>query len=240
MPVPTPLHPRTAALCTSRRWKEWAGYHAVCSYDTCADREYFALRHAAGLLDVSPLCKYELRGPDAGAVLARVWAKDVSRLAPGRVTYGCWCDEHGKVLDDGTVCRLDEQHWRMTSAEPSLAWLARSARGFRVEIEDTSRSTAAVALQGPRARDVLGDACAEDLSGLRFFRHARARVAGIDVEVTRTGYTGDLGYEVWVAAERAVEVWDALMAAGRAHGLQPAAINASQTSTARSAATHTS
>lgn len=208
------------------RWKEWAGYHAVCSYDTCHEREYFAFRHAVGLLDVSPLCKYELTGPDAGRLLARVWSKDVSGLKPGRVTYGCWCDDHGKVLDDGTVCRIDEDRWRMTSADPSYAWLVRHARGLRVEIEDTSHRTAALALQGPRARDVLCGACDEDLAGLRFFRHARATISGVPVEVTRTGYTGDLGYEVWVDAERALAVWDGLVGAGRPHGLEPAGLDA--------------
>lgn len=229
MPVPSPFHARTSALCTSLRWKEWAGYHAVCSFDTCHEREYFAFRHAAGLLDVSPLHKYELSGPDAGALLARVWSKDVSRLAPGRVTYGCWCDEHGKLLDDGTLCRIDEDRWRMTSADPSFAWLFRHARGFSVELEDTSRSTAALALQGPRARDILCSATGDsggDLASLRFFRHARATLAGHAIEVTRTGYTGDLGYELWMDAAHALDVWDALMAAGEAHALAPAGLDA--------------
>jgi len=226
MPVPTPFHPRTSALCTSLRWKEWAGCYAVSSYDTSHDREYFAFRQAAGLLDVTPLYKYELRGRDAAELLARVWAKDLRTLKPGRVTYGCWCNERGKVLDDGTVTCIDEGHYRMTSAEPSLAWLERNAVGFEVEIADCSRTTAALALQGPTARAVLCAACGDDLAGLRFFRHARASIDGAPVEVTRTGYTGDLGYELWCAAEDALAVWDGLMEAGRDHGLQPAGLDA--------------
>jgi aminomethyltransferase len=228
MPTPTPFHPRTSELCTSLRWKEWAGCYAVCSYDTHADREYFAFRHAAGLLDVTPLYKYELRGRDAGALLARVWAKDVTKVKPGRVTYGCWTDEHGKVLDDGTVTCLDEGRYRMTSADPSFAWLERNAVGFDVEITDTSRTTAAVALQGPNARDVLCAATDDDgtLAGLKFFRHARATLDGVPVEVTRTGYTGDLGYEVWCDANDALQVWDGLMGAGRPYAIHAAGLDA--------------
>ena len=226
MPRPTPFHPRTSALCTSLRWKEWAGYHAVCSFDTCHSREYFAFRHAAGLLDVTPLQKYLVRGPDAAALLSRVWTKDVGRLAVGRVTYGCWCDDGGKVLDDGTLTRIDEAAYRMTSADPSLAWLERNATGFDVAIEDETRKLAALALQGPNALAVLSDAADEDLAGLRFFRHARAAVGGVPLEVTRTGYTGDLGYELWIPAEGALRVWDALVAAGHPHGLEPAGLDA--------------
>ena len=226
MPAPTPFHPRTSELCSSMRWKEWAGCHAVCSYDTCHEREYFAFRHAAGLLDASPLYKYELSGRDAGELLARVWTKDVRVLKPGRVTYGCWCDEDGKVLDDGTATCIDEGLYRMTSADPSLAWLERSAVGFEVEIVDRSRSTGALALQGPTAREVLCRACDDDLSALGFFRLGRSSIGGAPVEVTRTGYTGDLGYEIWCCADDALRVWDGLIAAGRGYGLQPAGLDA--------------
>jgi aminomethyltransferase len=226
MPVPTPFHPRTAALCTSLRWKEWAGCHAVCSYDTCHAREYFAFRHAAGLLDASPLFKYRVEGREAAAMLARLVVKDVTRLKPGRVTYLCWCDEQGKVLDDGTLTCLDEGRYRLTSADPSLAWLLRNSRGFEALVSDESERLGTLALQGPTSREVLGDACQEDVSGLRFFRHRSARVAGRPVEITRTGYTGDLGYEVWVEAADALAVWDAITAAGRPHGLEPAGLDA--------------
>lgn len=226
MPVPTPFHARTSALCTSLRWKEWAGYHAVCSYDTCHSREYFAFRHAAGLLDVSPLFKYDLTGKDAAEMLARMTVRDVTKLKPGRVTYGCWTDEFGKVLDDGTITRVDEGLYRMTSADPSLAWLQRQADGFEVEIRDRSRELGALALQGPNSREILSRACRDDVDGLRFFRHTKNEIGGVPVDVTRTGYTGDLGYEVWVEADRALEVWDGIMAAGRGFGIEPAGLDA--------------
>ncbi|MDP6539934.1 MAG: aminomethyltransferase family protein, partial [Planctomycetota bacterium] len=224
MPVESPLHSRTAPLCTSYRWKEWAGRYAVCSYQTSAESEYLALRHACGLLDVSPLFKYEIRGPDAAALLSWVWTRDVTRLAEGSVAYGCWCDERGKVVDDGTVCRLGPDRYRMTAAEPTFRWLARQARGFDAEVTDESASVAALALQGPSSRAVLTELCGEETAGLGFFRAAHARSGSLELEVTRTGYTGDLGYELWISADRAVELWDAVVAAGRDHGLVPAGL----------------
>ncbi|HEX9792482.1 MAG TPA: aminomethyltransferase family protein [Planctomycetota bacterium] len=226
MPVPSPFHARTAELCESHRWKDWSGYHAVCHFGDDHLPEYFAIRQAAGLLDVSPLFKYRVEGPDAAVFLARVMARDVRKLKVGRVAYCTWCDEHGKVLDDGTVARLGERRFRVTAADPSFAWLARHARGFAVEIEDESQAVAALAIQGPTSRAVLRDACDADLAGLRFFGATACRLDGVDVVLTRTGYTGDLGYEVWCARTDALTVWDALIAAGRAHGLRPIGLDA--------------
>ena len=197
MPIPTPFHERTSALCTSYRWKEWAGYHAVCSYDTCHEAEYAAFRHAAGMLDVSPLKKYEVTGPDAAAFLAFVMTRDITKLKVGRVTYSCFCDEHGKVIDDGTVARLEENHFRVTSGSPALAWLLRNTRGFTVEIVDSTEDLAALAIQGPTSQAVLEAALDANLE-LGFFRVAKGNIAGVEVEISRTGYTGDLGYEVWI------------------------------------------
>jgi aminomethyltransferase len=226
MPVPTPFHPRTAALATSLRWKEWAGFHAVSSFGMQHEPEYFAVRHAAGLLDVSPLYKYEVTGPDAADFLAYVSARDVARLAVGDVAYGCWCDEQGHVLDDGTVFRRGEHEYRVTSADPSFAWFAHHTRGFRVEVQDVSERLAALALQGPRARAILEALCDGELGSLGFFKGGRARLAGVDVDVTRTGYTGDLGYEIWMEREQALPVWDALMEQGAPHGLLPMGLDA--------------
>jgi aminomethyltransferase len=227
MPVPTPFHARTSALCTSYRWKDWAGFYAVCSYDTNHDREYFAFRHAAGLLDVSPLFKYRVSGPDAAEFLAFVMARDIRKIRVGQVTYCCFCDEKGKVVDDGTVARLGGSDYRVTSASPSLRWLQEHERGFRVEIRDESESTAALALQGPTSRAVLQKAAQGiDLEHLRFFRIGPARIAGAAVEISRTGYTGDLGYEIWLANGDALAVWDVLMAAGEPFGLLPAGLDA--------------
>jgi aminomethyltransferase len=226
VPVPTPFHPRTSALCTSLLWKEWAGTHAVRSYDTCHEPEYMAIRQAAGLIDVSALYKVEVCGPDAGALLARVMVNDPRRLAEGRVTYLCWCDDDGKVLDDGTVTRLGADRFRVTAAEPAYGWLRRCAGGYRVELLEQSETLAALALQGPTSRDILVAAGAGVAGELGYFRHAVGAIGGARVELTRTGYTGDLGFEIWVAASDAVAVYDTLMAAGRPYRIEPAGLDA--------------
>jgi aminomethyltransferase len=226
MPIPSPFHERTSKLCTSYRWKDWSGYAAVCSFDTTHDREYFAFRESAGLLDVSPLYKYEVRGPDATALLSRMMVRDVSKLKVGRVGYSCWCDDHGKVIDDGTVTRLEEDWYRVTAADASLHWLQAVGRGMKVTLEDSSHKLAAVAIQGPRSREVLRAASDADMDGLKFFGATRARLDRLDVWITRTGYTGDLGYEVWVDQQHAVKLWDALMDAGAPHGITPAGLDA--------------
>jgi aminomethyltransferase len=226
MPIPSPFHARTQPLCTSYRWKDWAGYCAVSSYDTTHEREYFAFRESAGLLDVTPLHKYEVRGPDAAALLGRMMVRDVTKLKVGRVAYTCWCDDDGKMIDDGTVARLDERHFRVTSADPSLHWLQALSRGFDVEIEDSSTRLAALALQGPTSRAILADASDADLKALKFFGVTPAKIAGIPGWISRTGYTGDLGYEVWVEREDALALWDGLMAAGRPYGIEPAGLDA--------------
>lgn len=226
MPIPTPFHPRTAELCTSMFWKEWAGYHAVRSFDVHHEREYFAFRNGAGVIDVSPLYKYDVSGPDAAALLSRVTVRDIRELKVGRVTYLCWCDDDGKIVDDGTVSRLDDQRFRLTAADPALAWLHRYARGKRVTIEDTSAKIAALAIQGPTSRDVLRACSDAPLDTLPFFGTTAAKLDGIDVRISRTGYTGDLGYEVWVPREHALPVWDAIMHAGRDFRCIPAALDA--------------
>jgi aminomethyltransferase len=226
MPVPTPFHPRTSALCTSLSWKEWAGCHAVRSYDTCHEREYMALRQSAGLIDVTPLYKYEVRGPDAAAYLARVTVRDIRKLKRGRVVYLCWCDDRGKLLDDGTVARLGDERFRVTAAEPCLAWLRQQTRGFRVEVADVTARVGALALQGPAAREILRQVSDAPLDKMKYFGIAAAELDGTRVEISRTGYTGDLGYEVWVDAEHALAVWDAIVDAGRAYRLAPAGLDA--------------
>ena len=226
MSIPTFFHPRTAPLCTSLLWKEWAGYYAVRSYDSCHEREYYAIRHAAGLIDVSPLFKYEVSGPDAAVFLSRVMVRNIRKLRRGRVTYLCWCDDDGKVVDDGTVSRLSDEHYRVTAAEPSLAWLQRHAHGYRVEIEDSSLRLGALALQGPLSRAILDRLTGGAVAKLRFFRLIETRIDGVPVHVTRTGYTGDLGYEIWVDGEQALIVWDALLAAGAPYRMEPAGLDA--------------
>ncbi len=226
MPLQTPFHPRTSELCTSLLWKEWAGYHAVCSYDTVNDREYIAFRHAAGLIDVTPLMKYEVTGKDAPSFLARVMVRNIEKLRVGRVTYCCWCDDRGKVLDDGTITRWSEEHFRVTSNSPALQWLQRCARGFEVAIHESTDRIGVLALQGPASRTILAAAAEAEIEGLRFFRATTGMVAGKPVEITRTGYTGDLGFEVWTANENALPVYDAIMKAGKIHGIEPCGLDA--------------
>jgi len=226
MPRPTPFHPRTRELCTSLLYKEWAGCYAVCRYDTYHEREYYALRHAATVMDATPLYKYELRGEGAAELLSRITVRDFTRTAVGRVAYVCWCNEAGKVLDDGTVTRLDERHFRLTSSEPCFEWLVRNARGLALEVRDVSRELAALALQGPRSRVILEVLLGPAIGDLRFFRAMPARAGALEIVVTRTGYTGDLGYELWVENDGALQLWDALMEAGRVHGLLPMGLDA--------------
>ena len=216
----TPFHERTAALCASHAWRRWAGYAVASSYELSHEREYHCIRAAAALFDVSPLYKYRVRGRDAARLLDRVVTRDVMRAQVGQVLYTPWCDAAGKVLDDGTVARLDETTFRMTSAEPSLRWLEANAIGLQVSIEDVSESTAALSLQGPSSLSILQSL--GDIPALKYFRLGRAALRGIPVEVSRTGYTGDLGFELWVRSEHALPVWDALMEEGRSYGLQAA------------------
>jgi aminomethyltransferase len=216
----TPFHPRTAALCESHAWRRWAGYIVASSYELTHEREYHCIRAAAALFDVSPLYKYLIRGRDAARLLDRVVTRDVQRAQVGQVLYTPWCDAAGKVLDDGTVARLDEASYRMTSAEPSLRWLEANALGLDVTIADVSESIAALSLQGPQSLAILK--ALGDIPPLKYFRLAATELRGAPAEVSRTGYTGDLGFELWMKSEHALPVWDALMEAGRAYGLQAA------------------
>ncbi|HET7038496.1 MAG TPA: aminomethyltransferase family protein, partial [Gemmatimonadales bacterium] len=205
----------------AQTWRRWAGHQVASAYDPQPDREYAAIRNAAALIDVSPLYKYLITGRHAARLLDRVVTRDVSAAAVGQVLYTPWCDAAGKVIDDGTVARLDETGFRLTSAEPNLRWLEMNASGLDVRVEDASGTTAALAVQGPNARAVLQDLADADLAPLRYFRITRANLAKIPVTVSRTGYTGDLGYEVWVDAARALPLWDALIEAGTKWGLTP-------------------
>ena len=222
MSVGTAFYPRTAALNTKLQWREWSGYLAASAYSDSHEIEYNAIREAAALIDVSPLYKYVVSGPDATRLVDRVITRDASKLAVGRVYYTSWCDEDGRVIDDGTVGRLEEEVYRWTAADPTLRWLRMNARGLDVEIEDVSEEVSAVAVQGPLSRAVLEAATETSWGDLKYFGRRAAQVGGIPVDVSRTGYTGDLGYEVWVSSARAVELWDALVRAGSAYGIRPA------------------
>ena len=217
----TPFHPRTSALCVSHAWRRWAGHIAASSYELLHDREYHAIRSSAGLLDVSPLYKYLIGGPDAAQLLDRVVTRNVAKLKVHQVAYTGWCDSAGKVMDDGTISRLDDQMYRMTSADPNFRWLCENAEGMRVTIDDVSESTAALALQGPNARLILEALTESDLSGVKYFRLTHTKARGIPITISRTGYTGDLGYEIWLKASDALPLWDALIEVGTPYGITP-------------------
>ena len=205
------MHARTLALCESLNFREWSGYYAVSAYETHHEHEYTAIRNAAALIDVSPLFKYLVSGPDAVRLVDRVITRDAHAMAVGQVYYTPWCDERGKVIDDGTVTRVAEQTFRWTAADPSLRWFTQNAGGLNVRIEDISERTAALALQGPTSAGVLSAVADADVRSLKYFRMTRGTIAGVPVEISRTGYTGDLGYEIWMPWDRAIDVWDALM-----------------------------
>jgi aminomethyltransferase len=223
MPVGTAFHERTFQLCESLNYREWSGYYAVSSYEPHHEHEYNAIRNAAALIDISPLFKYRVSGKDATRLVDRIITRDMRKVSVGQVIYTPWCDEHGKVIDDGTVSRLEENTYRWTAADPSLRWFTQNSAGMDVQVEDISESVAALALQGPTSGRLLKTlVAAADIENLKYFRVTKGIIAGVSVEISRTGYTGDLGYEIWVAAEQALNVWDAVMNAGHAFDIHPA------------------
>jgi aminomethyltransferase len=222
MPIGTAVHERTFALCESLNYREWSGYYAVSAYESHHEHEYNAIRNASALIDVSPLFKYLVTGKDAPRLVDRIITRDVSKMTVGQVYYTPWCDENGKVIDDGTVSRLDDNVFRWTAADPSLRWLRQNAEGLEVEVEDISEQVAALALQGPTSARLLRAVAQADIDRLKYFRVTRGRIAGVDVDISRTGYTGDLGYEIWMPSARAIQVWDALVTGGRPFDIKPA------------------
>jgi aminomethyltransferase len=220
----TPFHERTAPLCLPQNWRRWAGYLVAGSYELSLEREYWAIRNSAALIDVSPLMKYLITGVDAARLLNRVVTRDIDKLQVGQVYYTGWCDEDGKMVDDGTISRLGESTYRLTSADPSLRWLSMNAVGLDAEIREQTDSMAALSLQGPNARSVLKRCCESSVDALKYFRLMENKLDGIPVTISRTGYTGDLGYEIWMDAPNALQVWDALMAAGHDYGITPVGI----------------
>jgi len=209
-------------LCTSQNWQEWSGYFSADSYELDHMREYNAVRTTAAIFDVSPLYKYHVCGRDAGRLLDRIVTRDVSKCRVGRVLYTCWCDDRGKIIDDGTLARVGEDSYRLTAAIPTLDWLEDGSLGLDVEIQDVTHEYGALALQGPTSRSLLLELTNADLGRLSYFGLVDGELAGAPVRISRTGYTGDLGYELFLEARYAEQVWDAIAEAGRAHGLQPA------------------
>jgi len=215
LPVGTAFHERTFALCSSLNYREWSGYYTVSSYEVHHEHEYNAIRNAAALIDITPLYKYMVEGKDATRLVNRVITRDINKVKPGQVIYCCWCDEQGKVIDDGTITRLEENKYRWTAADPSLRWFRQNGLNMDVQVEDISEKVAALALQGPTSGRLLKSVADADIANLKYFRVTSGKIAGVPVDISRTGYTGDLGYEIWVPWNDAVTVWDALMEKGR-------------------------
>ena len=215
MPIGTAFHERTFALCHSLNYREWSGYYTVSVYEVHHEHEYNAIRNACALIDISPLYKYLVTGKDATKLVNRVITRDINKVAVGQVIYACWCDEDGKVIDDGTITRLEENKYRWTAADPSLRWFRQNGLNMDVQIEDISEQTAALALQGPTSAKLLKTVADADIANLKYFRKTSGKIAGVPVDISRTGYTGDLGYEIWIPWNDAVKVWDALMDKGK-------------------------
>ena len=222
MPVGTAFHERTLALCESLNYREWSGYYTVSVYEMHHEHEYNAIRNSAALIDISPLFKYRVTGRDATRFVNRVITRDIRKVAVGQVIYCCWCDPEGKVIDDGTITRIAENEYRWTAADPSLRWLRQNALGLDVQIEDVSETVASLALQGPTSGRLLMAVAEADIANLKYFRMTSGKIAGVPVDISRTGYTGDLGFEIWMPWKDAVKVWDELVAKGKAFDIHPA------------------
>jgi aminomethyltransferase len=215
----TPFHPRIAALMQAEDWSNWGGYVSAHTIRD-AEQEYFAIRNAASLFDLTPMVKYRIAGPEAEAFLDRLTVRDVSRFAAGRVQYTAWCDDDGHVLDDGTLFRLGAAEFRLCCQERHLNWLLDSAIGFEVEVVEETEQVAALALQGPTSRGLLTRAGFDGIETLKPFQIRDVWFKQGKVTVSRTGFTGDLGYELFTAPEAALPLWDRLWEAGAWHGLQ--------------------
>jgi aminomethyltransferase len=224
--VGTAFHPRTETMNQKLAWGEWSGYHAAAVYADFHDIEYNAIREAAAVIDVSPLYKYVVSGPDAPRLMNRVLPRDAVRQRVNQVFYTPWVDEDGKMIDDGTVTRLTENSYRVTAALPCYRWFLMNATGLDVQVDEITETTAGLALQGQKSRAVLEAATGQDWSDVPYFGRRATSIGGVPVDVTRTGYTGDLGYELWVSTDDALAMWDRLFQVGPDYGLRPAGINA--------------
>jgi len=222
----SPFFERTSQLNESQEWRRWAGHLAATSYELTHENEYFAIRTKAALLDITPLKKYIVEGRDAQKALDNIVTRNIGICKVGQVMYTTWCDEDGKVIDDGTVQRLSENKFRITSAEPNLDWIQSNATRMDVNVTDDSFTTAALALQGPNSREILNSISAKTLDNLKFFWMMETTFKNIPVSISRTGYTGDLGYEIWMDPSDALAVWDLLIDKGKLYGITPIGLHA--------------
>ena len=214
--IETPFQPRLEALSTAKSWTNWAGYISPLTLDT-VEFEYFAIRNQTTLFDISPMHKYRVTGPDALTVMNRLVTRNVAKLRDGRVGYAMWCDEEGMLIDDGTIFRYSETDFRLCCQETMYTWLLDTAWGFDVEIRDESHDIAALSLQGPTSFSLLQDAGLGAVADMKPFDW---REIEPDLWISRTGFTGDLGYELWVPNDKALALWDRLWGAGDHWGVR--------------------
>jgi aminomethyltransferase len=215
----TPFYDKLKAVDTVNTWHSWAGYLTPDEL-YCGETEYFAIRNTTGVFDISPMTKYRITGPDAFAYLDRLMTRDMSKVAPGRVAYTVWCDDQGQVIDDGTIFHLREGEWRLCSQERHMAWLKTAAIGFDVDIVDETDEVAGLAVQGPTTWSILNNMGLKGLEELRIFGLTHFEFEGSELMVSRTGFTGDLGYELWIEPARAEALWDALFEAGKDYAMR--------------------
>ena len=216
----TPFHPRLAELNTTQLWTHWAGYLSARQYDIAAKHEYFGVRNAVGFFDASPLYKYEITGRDAEQFLGGVFARDIRTCRPGRAQYTIWCDSDGYVLEDGVVYRHSTNEFLLTAAEPNLSFLQTQIGNLEVNVDDVSDQYAMLAVQGPRSRATI-ETLASEVNDIGYFAHTQAKIASSEVTISRTGFSGDLGYEIRLPADNALAVLDAVTAAGEPHRMRP-------------------
>ncbi len=216
----SPFHSRLQKLDSLNNWHDWKGYSSADAL-YCAETEYFAVRNSTGVFDLTPMTKYRISGPDALDFLDRLVTRDMRKIKPGRVAYAVWCDDQGQVIDDGTIFHLRDGEYRLCSQERHLAWFTAAAIGFDVSIVVETAEIAALAVQGPTSYSVLSGMGLEDLGSLKPFGLMHYDFEGAELMISRTGYTGDLGYELWINAEKAEALWDALFDAGKLLGIRP-------------------
>jgi aminomethyltransferase len=223
MPEPTAFYPRTSQLMKSMQWRYWSGYFVPSSYEVHHETEYYAIRNSAGLIDITPMIKYDVKGPGALSLCDRIVTRNMKKCAIGQAVYSAWCNEEGKTLQDGTVFRIEEDYFRFNTADPMFRWMKLNASGLDVSIQDVSEQYAALALQGPLSRDIVRSLTNNNaVDALKFFRLTNVIVEKIPMMISRTGFTGDLGYEIWVPVEHAVRAYDMVMEAGHPYGIVPA------------------
>ncbi len=218
--IPSPFHPRTAELATANGWSRWSGYTSANFYAD-AELEYFAVRNQCGLMDITPMTKYQITGEQAGLFLNKLVTRDIRKLIDGRMAYVVFCNDNGHVIDDGTLFKKTHDEFWLCTQDRHLPWLLDTASGFKASVEDISEKTAALALQGPTSCAVLKRMGLDHIQELKPFHFTEYKFGASKLMISRSGYTGDLGYELWTDKAGALALWDDLFAAGKYHGLSP-------------------